>query len=147
MNKIKICSEKHFKYLLKSFSKYFKNEIDKNVHLMNFKYSFDQFFYDPEGISNFSLILLKLLLKFKCNPYKTCSKIYINEIYDSNNFWIIKDMHLWFSYTIENKNNQRIKNKEINNNSFIVFKVYMKIDNNRKRRIFRWKLKMDWIKQ
>jgi hypothetical protein len=145
--KIKICSEKHFKHLLISFDKYFKNEINKNVRLNLFKDSFEYLFYDPETISKFELIKRKILLKFKNNPYKTCSKFVHKDRFIINNVWSdIRDVNLWFSYSIENENNKRIKNFEINNNSFIVFKVYMKIENGRKRRIFRWKIKMNWIK-
>jgi len=147
--KIKICSVSHFERLCKSFWKNSFNFTQNESRLSVYKGSFRDFYYGyPESYyGNFDLLLNKLKNTFKHNPYKTSSKYNIEEYFYINNDLLqgARLIKFWISYTIEDENCKRVKDNNFKD-KFIVFKIYTKVENHRKKRLYRWKVKMDWIK-
>jgi hypothetical protein len=147
--KTPICSIPHFERLCKSFSKNFLKHITNESFKNTFKESLGIFYYgDYESYQGkFFDSLDNIKKSFNRNQHKTCigfiveDRFYVNyNMYDGG-----KDVKIKVSYTVEDENCKRVKNNNFKN-KFIVFRVYMKVENHPKKRLYRWKVKMDWIK-
>lgn len=136
----KPCSKKHFKRLANSFERIAKSQIKSNKHLDKY-HDLIESLIDGNLISEspYDRIIELLIKNYNMHPYKTMS------MYDDvmthrlvNKFWV--------GYTMEDKYGKRIHKSDISNESYMVFKIYMQIGHYKKRRIARWKVKMDWYK-
>jgi hypothetical protein len=159
--KNKICSIPHFERLCKSFSKKFFENVVENKHqnklFDRYHDSFFNFYYGyPDDIDGkFFRLIHQLIGSFKRNSYKTKSGFVIGDLFN-----IVKDsqdssevpsidfheVKIWISYTIENKFGFRVKTNSNFEDNFLVFRVFIKIDNHRKKRIYKWGVKTDWYK-
>ena len=132
----RICSDKHFSRLLRSFRKIIIRQIDdniclnKNKELLNLIYSY----FDSNAIECNSELLER---KFRKNPHKTHSCIDDTIMHPLIN-------KFWLSYTVEDSNHKRCKKTDDFNNKFLVFKLYLQVGNYRKKRIARWIVPMEW---
>lgn len=132
-----ICSIKHFKRMLISFRKIALNQINNNTK--SSKSFYDCYaVYISEEDNPLDYLCSKLLLRFKMNSFKTHSCFCKCVDWNYNKLWV--------SYTVEDENKQRIKDKNFINKN-LVFKIYVKIDVHRKKRIARWIVPMTWQKQ
>jgi hypothetical protein len=146
--KVPICSTAHFDRLCKSFSKNFLKYITHESFTNVFKEPLKEFYYgDTDSYQGEFFNLLNDIRKsFNRNQYKTCVGFSIeNRFYIAYNEFNVKDVKIKVSYTIEDENCKRVKDNNFKD-KFIVFKVYMKVENHPKKRLYRWKVKMDWIK-
>lgn len=135
-----ICSIKHFNRLIKKFKKnvylnfsikFIEDESKLDVIMSN---AFGR--YDELNSNDFNYYTEALLETFKRNPFKThsCFKFDVDHV----------DSKMWVSYTVEDVNKKRVK--DITNNCFLVFKIYVKTENYRKKRVYRWSVPMTWHK-
>jgi len=138
----RICSDKHFSRLLKSFQKKAYNQIYDNKDIRNHKNLFDLIVcyfsnVDKRKYTVYSYDLKLLEYKFKSNPFKTHSCIDDTIMHPLvNKFWV--------SYTVEDTNHKRCKKNDSFIDKKLVFRLYLKIGNYRKKRIARWIVPMEW---
>lgn len=128
----KVCSNDHFFKLLKQFKKISCRVILDRKDSKYYKLYCDFAFGDFMNKSPFDHILDDLFKNFKANPIKTnsgltdemCSE-YMNKFY--------------VTYTFENEIGKRSIDSK-----FIVFRIYAKIGNFRKKRLVKWSVPIIW---
>jgi hypothetical protein len=143
MYKKQICSIKHFDSLLKSFKRIAANQIKNNSHIDKYRdllnsFLYDKFNYDFISYSEFEILLNKLLIEYKSDNFKSKSGFNTKLIYYLANVFTV-------SYTFENENYTRIHDKIYNNDTYITFRIYLKISAHRRSRIAIWRIKADWL--
>lgn len=130
----RICSDKHFSRLLITFKKIAIKQAGNHISLNNNLIA-SYIMYDDGRLFDFDCNLLEK--KFRFNPYKTHSCIDDTIMHPLvNKFWV--------SYTVEDTNNKRCKKTDSFNDKNLVFRLYLKIGNYRKKRIARWIVPMNW---
>ena len=135
MERQPICSIEHFERLMKFFHKITKKQIleveairrDKLIQLI-----LDHFW--EENLPSFEQ---KLINEFKGHQCKTRSGFM--ETIPSK--WMGKNITWYVSYTVE-----RAGRRGLTSESFLVFRIFMKVNGCKKRRAIRIKVKTDWIK-
>lgn len=142
MIKKRICSVKHFERMLIYFKKTAIKQMLNNPHI-NIKYHdiINSFILtetlNDDKSSQIDDCLESLLKTFKHNPYKSHSGFQKKDLmYTINSFWV--------TYTYETYDNKRIKNNDYSN-CYICFRIFMKIDSHRKKRVAIWKVKVNWL--
>ena len=127
----RICSDKHFKSLLKSFKSMAEKQILANKHL---KHKGDSYL----NFRLYSGTLSSILRKFAANPYKTCIG-FKKHVPDTLN-------NIWYTYTLE-RDKRRLKGlNDVKNGDKIVFRYYVKDGQYRKKLYARWSVEVTWIK-
>jgi len=135
MERQPICSIEHFERLMKFFHKITLKQIteveaikrDKLIQLILCHFW-------EENLPKFED---KLIREFKCHQHKTRSGF----MQTIPNKWMQKDITWYVSYTIE-----RAGRRGLSSESFLVFRIFMKIDGCKKRRAIRVRVKTNWIK-
>jgi hypothetical protein len=129
-----ICSIKHFERLLKSFEKIAYNQYENNNHITRSDANIDDYLENlTYGLKPRSV---QILNKFKHNQYKTHSCFKDKSVRVNN-------VTFWVSYTVEDQKGKRVRGKDFTNTN-MVFKVFIQVDNHRKKRIIRWIVPMTW---
>ena len=130
-----ICSIDHFKRLQKFFRKITYKQISQPPKFQEQKLK--QLVLYNFWESDLSALDAKLLKGFKNNPYKTksgFSETILSKHYEKSIIWYV-------SYTVE-KNSRRTA---VSEDTYLVYKIYMKVGNGQKHRVVRCKVKMDWL--
>jgi len=155
MKKNRICSDRHFRSLIKSFTKkfiaytYSLKEDNANKFLKQFQSEFHHIWWDPEGQGNFEWIMYKVLKEFKHSPFNKNKCFFtLNENWHKEDDTCYKnhyDTTIWIGYSVEDKDHKVIRNNDYQNN-YIVFKVYVKIGYYKKKLVYKFPIKINWIK-
>lgn len=131
-----ICSNKHFERLLKSFRKIAINQINNNHYLSIDEINvLNTLFNRPVLEPTFDFLSKEILNRFKKNPRKSHS------CYDDVLYHKLVNK-IWVSYTLVNLTTKQRQNHYIN--AGIVFKIYIKLGQKRKKRVVRWIIPIDW---
>ena len=129
-----ICSMGHFERLMKFFHKIARKQILEMDHP---KDRLIQLILDHFWEEELPLFEAKLIREFKLHPHKTRSG-FMEKI---PNKWMQKDITWYVSYTVE-RNGRRGLSPE----SFLTYRIFLKIDGGKKRRVIRIKVPTNWIK-
>ena len=133
--KKQICSNDHFKRLLKSFKKislrvcedYKDAEFYEDFEYFIGEDNFNNFYYSV----SFQECINKLFKNFKLNPFKTKSGyLSENEVDGINKFFV--------TYTFEDELGKRSVNTKN-----VVFRIFVKSDY-RKKRLVKWSVPVNW---
>ena len=132
--KKQICSNAHFKRLLKTFKK-ITLRVSEDYKNYNISASFEYFLHSNLDYFSFEKSLEKLYKNYKANPFKTKSGI-TSIRYDSG---IRTGISKFFvTYTFEDEFGKRSLNTKN-----IIFRVYIK-EEYRKKRLVKWVVPVNW---
>ena len=135
-----ICSIEHFKKLQKFFRKMAYKQITSNEHLQKNKLK-QLFIYNflENDLKEFEE---KLLNVFKGHSYKTHSCFTKGFADPTINIpGLDENVQMYVSYTVENNS----KRCGISSDAYLVFRIFIKVGNTKKRRIVRCKVKLTWL--
>lgn len=123
-NKI-ICSNEHFSKLLTKFKK-ISNRVINDLSESDF------YFLIEYHLAEYDDLEKELFNNYKRNPIKTKSVIVSDRTEMGTKFYL--------SYTFEDVDGKRSSKNKDN----IVFRIYIKIGNMRKKRLVKWNVQINW---